>query len=360
MPLAGDGAMKVIGVGGVPTATRVSLRHHVVDLAEGHRAGVHVAGAGVPLVFLHGIGLDSRVYSGLLESLPQLGFLTVAIDAPAHGDTPALSGRPSFGERAEFLNLVLDELGIRRAVLVGHSMGGRNVLEIAASRPDRVIAAVLLNAAAGHTFDSDERPAAIRLSTLVAALLRAGWDARSGLGDLRALDRKTYLALRNKFSCQALRSAAQLRQTARAIADATESSALAEKMRAHGMTTVVVHSTHDLVVPLKSGLECAQATAAALYLLPDAYHFWLLSDPGLAADVMNQLVRAEVGRAIADVARDQDLSADSSAADWHRKCLAPDARLLDLLAKPSPIGPVSAFYGPAVHRAARAELQAGA
>jgi pimeloyl-ACP methyl ester carboxylesterase len=209
MPLAGDGAMKVIGVGGVPTATRVSLRHHVVDLAEGHRAGVHVAGAGVPLVFLHGIGLDSRVYSGLLESLPQLGFLTVAIDAPAHGDTPALSGRPSFGERAEFLNLVLDELGIRRAVLVGHSMGGRNVLEIAASRPDRVIAAVLLNAAAGHTFDSDERPAAIRLSTLVAALLRAGWDARSGLGDLRALDRKTYLALRNKFSCQALRSAAK-------------------------------------------------------------------------------------------------------------------------------------------------------
>jgi pimeloyl-ACP methyl ester carboxylesterase len=59
------------------------LRHHVIKLADGHLVGVSLAGGGVPLVFLHGIALNTKIYARMLRDLPQLGFLVVAIDACA-------------------------------------------------------------------------------------------------------------------------------------------------------------------------------------------------------------------------------------------------------------------------------------
>ena len=54
---------------------------------------------------------------------------------------------------AELIGRVIDDLGIRRAVLIGHSMGGRLVTELAASEPERAIAVILLDAIVGDTWD---------------------------------------------------------------------------------------------------------------------------------------------------------------------------------------------------------------
>lgn len=61
-------------------AARVRLSHHVIRLDDGHQVGVSVGGRGVPLVFLHGLGLSRRAYLRLLSRVAALGFLVVAVD----------------------------------------------------------------------------------------------------------------------------------------------------------------------------------------------------------------------------------------------------------------------------------------
>jgi pimeloyl-ACP methyl ester carboxylesterase len=335
---------------------RVRLRHHVIKLADGHPVGVSLAGGGIPLVFLHGIALNTKVYARMLRDLPQLGFLVVAIDAPAHGDTPPLSARSSFGERAALIDRTLDELGIVRAVLVGHSMGGRNVIELAAAHPGRVISAVLLDAAAGTTFDTTGRRAAESVPTLVTSLLRARWDARSGLSYLSQSDRASYRQLKRRLTWLAMRSPTEIQRTARAIAQATETTEMLGRMRQNRISTIVVHGTHDLVIPLESAFDCAYSAGAALYLLPHGYHSWLLPDPHLATDTISRLLRAELGQAIRDAAVELGLPAEAGISHWQAACLEPDARLLDLLHEPEPAGQVVDYYGPPQNRAARVEL----
>ena len=63
----------------VAAGASITVRQQVVELPGGHRVGVHVAGAGVPMVFLHGIGLSGAMYSGLLGGLPQLGVLSTPL-----------------------------------------------------------------------------------------------------------------------------------------------------------------------------------------------------------------------------------------------------------------------------------------
>src|SRR5246127_4943099 len=66
---------------------RIRLTHHLIELQDGHEVGVSVGGAGVPLVFMHGLALSRRAYVRMLSRVAGLGFLVIAIDAAGHGDT---------------------------------------------------------------------------------------------------------------------------------------------------------------------------------------------------------------------------------------------------------------------------------
>jgi pimeloyl-ACP methyl ester carboxylesterase len=343
--------MKFIREPGVPVDRRVLMAHRMIRLDDGHNVGVSLAGGGVPLVFFHGMALSRRVYAHLLSHLPQSGFLTVALDAPSHGDTdPLPQGAASFRDRAALLDRALDALGIERAVLVGHSMGGRNVVELAAARPNRVLCAVLINAGVGATFDHHTRNAATRVPTLVMALLRAGWDARCGLEYLSSADRARYRRLADHFRRLGVRAPAWIRRTALAIAHAEDSSPLLQRMRAAEIPTIVVHGVRDSVVPVASGVDAAQAAGAALYLLPNAYHSWLLPDPCLATDVMNRLLDAQLGEALRKASVDLGLPHEPTIDHLHAACLGSDARVLELLPAPDSVGTVVPFYGPLTHR----------
>jgi len=69
----------------------------------------------------------------------------LALDLPGHGATPPPPERWGSPQYAEALEPVLDEMsdGI---VVVGHSLGGRIAVELAAAHPDRVAALVLVGA----------------------------------------------------------------------------------------------------------------------------------------------------------------------------------------------------------------------
>ena len=144
-----------------------------MTLDDGHRVGVTVGGQGVPLVFLHGIALSGRAYVRLLSRLAGMGFLVVALDAAGHGVTPNLPRNAAdLSHRVALTLRVLDALGVRKAVFMGHSMGGRMTMQLAAVAPERVLAAVLLNAAAGSPFDESIRTPPIASSCGAAVLTR--------------------------------------------------------------------------------------------------------------------------------------------------------------------------------------------
>jgi pimeloyl-ACP methyl ester carboxylesterase len=83
-----------------------------------------------------------------------MGFKVVAIDTASHGSTQGLpTGGANFEEYTRLLGRVIDELGIKKAVLCGHSMGGRLITEYAARHPERVLTVILLDAIVGETWD---------------------------------------------------------------------------------------------------------------------------------------------------------------------------------------------------------------
>ncbi len=112
------------------------------------------AGEGQPaFVLLHGFGAWTYSYEAILGELGEVAF-TMAYDRPPFG----LTTRPLPGERAgpdpyartqqvDLVIRMLDDQGIGRAVLVGHSAGGDLATAVALEHPERVAGLVLEDAA---------------------------------------------------------------------------------------------------------------------------------------------------------------------------------------------------------------------
>ncbi|MEZ5070459.1 MAG: alpha/beta hydrolase [Bacteroidales bacterium] len=106
----------------------------------------HRSGTGQPLVFQHGLGGNLEQTRLLLEGLPRTDFLTM--DCPGHGKTPATDPeRISFAGFADELLGLCDRLGLDQAVFGGISMGAGLALHLAAHRPERVRALILVRPA---------------------------------------------------------------------------------------------------------------------------------------------------------------------------------------------------------------------
>ena len=97
------------------------------------------------IVCVHGIQAHARRFRRLAEErLVPAGFRVVAPHLRGHGDS---TWDPPWGIQAQLAEAI--ELGesLGPVVWLGHSFGGRLVLELAATRPDLVTRAILLDAA---------------------------------------------------------------------------------------------------------------------------------------------------------------------------------------------------------------------
>ncbi|MBK5004914.1 acetoin dehydrogenase dihydrolipoyllysine-residue acetyltransferase subunit [Pseudomonas sp. S32] len=98
---------------------------------------------GTPLVLVHGFGGDLNNW---LFNHPALAAerRVIALDLPGHGESAKALQRGDLDELAETVLALLDHLGIAKAHLAGHSMGGAVCLNIARMAPQRVASLSLI------------------------------------------------------------------------------------------------------------------------------------------------------------------------------------------------------------------------
>jgi pimeloyl-ACP methyl ester carboxylesterase len=299
-----------------PDLTLRQVTQHVLELDDGQQVGVAVAGAGVPFVLLHGIGLHNRTYERCLSYLPELGFLAVAIEAPGHGRSSPVPRGADFTTRVDLIRRAVDALGIRRAVVAGHSMGGRSAACFTALDPRHVLAAVFIDAALGENWDN----ALIgRLSSefaVVRGLVDGIVDVASDPRNVTWPERLAYYRMLSGTGRPRLADVARIPEVARAIAVA-ESDQWLTAIRAAAVPAVVLHGARDLVIPLSEARAVAGRLDAPLLTVPEGYHCWLLASPRTFAATM------------AGIFADGVLMPRSAAA-----CFDPDALVLRWTASP--------------------------
>lgn len=95
------------------------------------------------VVLLHQFGGSARSWDMVINRLGG-AFPTLALDLPGFGDAGGASGPYTVDAYADFVEAEMRVRGLVRAVLVGHSMGGKVALALAARCPPGLRSLVLL------------------------------------------------------------------------------------------------------------------------------------------------------------------------------------------------------------------------
>lgn len=90
------------------------------------------------LLFVHGAFIDMSYWSAQVEYF-QHRYRVITIDLPGHGKSGKNLSRWTIQQYGEDVRALIDELRLTRVVLIGHSMGGDVILEVATQCPEYVI-----------------------------------------------------------------------------------------------------------------------------------------------------------------------------------------------------------------------------
>jgi pimeloyl-ACP methyl ester carboxylesterase len=117
------------------------LRHLRI---HGHEVGYRIAGEGPALLLIHGLTGSSTTWREVMPALAER-FTVVAPDLLGHGESAKPRGDYSLGAFASGARDLLVALGIERATVVGHSLGGGVAMQMAYQFPGRCERLVLVS-----------------------------------------------------------------------------------------------------------------------------------------------------------------------------------------------------------------------
>ena len=275
-----------------------------------------MAGRGVPLVVVHGFAAEGLIYAQTLSRLVSMGFKVITIDTAGHGGTATL---PHDGlELAAYSRLLgraIEELGIRRAVVAGHSMGGRLVTELAVQEPDKAVAVVLIDAVVGAQWDT--MVSALRLWPPLFGLLATA-AVVDGLTTVPIGDTGQTTKLAKLLSRTVWNDVTRpwhLLGPLVSLLRSHDSAPLLDRLAETGVPVFVIHGSRDWLVPLATGKDAARRSGGDLVVVNGAPHSWLLQDPETFASIMGQLLRGRLGQAYEAALADAGLDPASATTD---------------------------------------------
>jgi pimeloyl-ACP methyl ester carboxylesterase len=273
---------------------------------HGHRVIYRIAGDGPPVVLIHGMVNSSKHWEQVALRLADR-YTVVAPDLLGHGDSAAVRGDYSLGAHACSIRDLLTTIGVDRATVVGHSLGGGIAMQFFYQFPQRVERLALISSGGlGHKVSPMLRGAALPGAAagiwlvanrrVRAALDRAGERMRA-----RGSRKGVYLqavarAMRPLGDAAARRA---FLQTLRSVIDVRGQhvSAMDRLYLLGELPTLIVWGERDNTIPIEHGLAAHEQIPNSRFItLPRAAHFPNLEDPdGLADALLGWLDETEPG-----------------------------------------------------------------
>lgn len=122
--------------------------NHFIEVEKGVKLFVQDWGTGKPIVFISGWPFDHRSYEYQFNQIPNAGFRCIGIDMRGFGKSDKPYAKYDYGVFADDVQKVLQQLNIKDATLLGHSMGGAISLHYAAKYGNKHISKLMLCGAA--------------------------------------------------------------------------------------------------------------------------------------------------------------------------------------------------------------------
>jgi pimeloyl-ACP methyl ester carboxylesterase len=273
---------------------------------HGHRVIYRIAGDGPPVVLIHGMVNSSRHWEQVALRLANR-YTVVAPDLLGHGDSAAVRGDYSLGAHACSIRDLLATIGIERATIVGHSLGGGIAMQFFYQFPQRVERLALISSGGlGHEVSPMLRGAAlpgaaagiwlVANKRVLAALDGAGERMRAR-GSRKGVYMQALARAMRPLGDAAARQA--FLQTLRAVIDVRGQhvSAMDRLYLLGELPTLIVWGERDNTIPMAHGLAAhGQIPNSRFVTLPRAAHFPNLEDPeGLADALLDWLDSTEPG-----------------------------------------------------------------
>jgi len=228
------------------------------------------------MVLIHGAGENHLVWPAALR---RIGGTTVyALDLPAHGKSGG-RGRASITDYAMVVLGFLDALGVERAVIAGHSMGGAIAQQFALSHPARIACLVLV--ATG---------ARLRVAPAILSGILSDWSATLDLVTRCAWGSDAPEELVRLGRAQLAEASPQVAANDYAACDAFD---VMDRLGQIAAPTLVIGGTADQMTPPKYAAFLAEKIPGArLALIDGAGHMVMLERPELVAHNMEQFLAA--------------------------------------------------------------------
>jgi pimeloyl-ACP methyl ester carboxylesterase len=274
---------------------------------HGHRVIYRMAGSGPPVVLIHGMVNSSVHWEPVALRLAEESTV-IAPDLIGHGDSAAVRGDYSLGAHASSIRDLLAALGVERATIVGHSLGGGIAMQFFYQFPQRTERLALISSGGlGREVSPLLRGAAMpgASAALWAAAHPRLLDALADVGE-RMRERGRGLGVYLVAIARALRplrrSGARraFLQTLRSVIDfrGQHVSARDRLYLLDGFPTLIVWGERDHTIPLAHGRRAHETIPGSRFeTLPRAAHFPHIEDPeGLADALLEWLRTTEPGR----------------------------------------------------------------
>jgi len=235
-----------------------------------------------PVVLVHGAGGTHLHWPPQVRRLA--GARVLALDLPGHGQSATAGASEqaasSIETKTEAVLAVLDALGIERAMVVGHSMGGALALALALAKPERVAGLGLVGTGARlrvapEILDGLRRDFAGTVAAVVERMF----------GPM-APERLKALALERMLEVDA--------RVLRADWEACNEFDVRERLGEIAAPALVVTGSADVMTPEKHGRYLAEKLPKArLHVEEGAGHMVMLERPEAVAQVLGEWVAVE-------------------------------------------------------------------
>jgi pimeloyl-ACP methyl ester carboxylesterase len=265
-----------------------ALTAHEMAL-HGHRVSYRQGGGGPALLLLHGVTNSSATWERVAPGLAE-HFTLIAPDMLGHGESATPRGDYSLGAHASGARDVLTALGIERATVVGHSLGGGVAMQFAYQFPERCERLVLVSSGGlGREVHLLLRAAALPGADYVlpaltsAGLIGIGRRAGSLLRRVRLASGGDLAVLAEGFA--SLDSAGSRQAFLHTVRSVIEPSG--QRVSAHDrldlaglLPSLIVWGEEDSIIPVEHGAAAHDAMPGSRFeVFPDAGHMPHDADP---------------------------------------------------------------------------------